>query len=101
VYAFWDFFEFDADNTFLFCDFAPKRTERHSKRSGVLAVLRWSLASQIMWWTAVFPPYLLQAVPAGHSHFKGPPYLRMLLPGVCFSLGWPDVSPAAGTSLAL
>ena len=38
----------------LFCNSAPKRTERHSKWSGVLAVLRWSLASQIMWWTAVF-----------------------------------------------
>jgi hypothetical protein len=48
---------------------AQKSRKRHSKWSGVFAVLRWSLASQIVWWTVVFSPYLLQTVPAGHSLF--------------------------------
>jgi hypothetical protein len=95
---------FRCDAEGVFSDFSvitsAKSRKRHSKWSGVFAVLRWSLASQICGGRRFFPPYLLQAVPAGHSLFKGPLCLRMLLLGVCFSLGWPDVSPAAGTSLA-
>jgi len=68
-------------------------------RGSVFAVLRWSLASQICGGRWLFPPRLLQTVPAGHP-FSGPLCVRMLLPGVCFSLGWPDFTPAAGTSLA-
>jgi hypothetical protein len=84
-----------------FAHFGARCRKRHSEWNGVFAVLRWSLASQIMWWTALFPPYLLQTVPAGNSLFEGPLLLRMLLQGACSSLGWPDVTPAAGTSLAL
>jgi hypothetical protein len=63
---------------------ASKRRKRHSKRSGVFAVLRWSLASQILWWTAVFPPCLLQTIPAGHSLFEGRFVCGCSCRGVCF-----------------
>jgi hypothetical protein len=35
--------------------FGPDAKNATPKWSGVFAVLRWSLASQIMWWTTAFP----------------------------------------------
>jgi hypothetical protein len=78
-----------------------KSRKRHSKRSGVFAVLRWSLASQIVWWTAVF-----STVPTANYPCRSFPFLRAALfadalAGRLLCLGWPDITPAAGTSLAL
>ena len=71
----------------------PLQTERR------FAVLRWSLASQILCGRRLSPPFPLQA-PRRFVPFEGPLRRRLLLPGACSSLGWPEFTPAAGTSLA-
>ncbi len=47
-----------------------QKQKRHPQMRMASSVLRWSLASQILRWTVIFPPLLLQTVPAGHSLFR-------------------------------
>jgi hypothetical protein len=69
-------FQCDAEGVFSdFCVItSAKSRKRHSKWSGVLAVLRWSLASQVMWWTAVF-----STVPTAGCPCRSFPFQRAAL----------------------
>ncbi len=78
---------------------SPKRTKRHSVRNGV------SLSCTGHW-----PPrYRVYGGCFHRTYCRFPGRFSLLraaslavaLAGSCCSLGWPDLSPAAGTSLAL
>ena len=79
------------------------QTHRNATPNGVAFLLscagHWPPKSYGGRW--FFPPYLLQAVPAGHSLFKGPLLFADALAGCLLFFGLAGLSPAAGTSLAL